>query len=139
MLCILIFGFAACSLLNLRKLWFVQSSHLSLGHPWKLLQVISVLGVHRPGYLPQEGHRLTQFLDPGHTRLCISSLASIHSHSVVRDESVLRTSITRQEPGLNRIKMQLPWHRAVIARGIKTNSKWNEKKQVAVVRASRKH
>lgn len=39
----------------------------SLGRPGKLPPVIFALGVYRPGYLPQEGHRLTQFPDPGPT------------------------------------------------------------------------
>lgn len=70
-------------------------------------------GVHRPGYLPQQGHRLTQFSEPGCTRdharplLPSSLLPGRTQHS-----RVLRTSITRRESGLNRIKMQLSRLRA---------------------------
>lgn len=71
----------------------------SLGRPGKLPPVIFALGVYRPGYLPQEGHRLTQFPDPGPTRSRISFLMFSRAFSTlrftVRYESSLKTSITR--------------------------------------------
>lgn len=128
MLCILVFNITPGSLLNSQKLWFVSRTRRLLGHPWKLPQVISAVGVHRPGYLPQEGHRLTQFPRSGtyaRYHAFLLSLPSAHpiSFRCPPRQSVLRTSITRQKPGLNRIKMQLPRCWAFRAYGIKTDSK----------------
>lgn len=66
------------SSLNSQRSWFARFRVCcSLGRPGKLPPVISELGVYRPGYLPQEGHRLTQFPDPGHTRSRVSSPTSL--------------------------------------------------------------
>jgi len=94
-----------------------------------------VLGVHRPGYLSQEGRRLTQFPDPGHKRSCVFFLSFFSAHpfslrcSRVGSKNVNYPSRARIKSNKNAITV-IP---SVYWRGIETDNKWNEKKQVTVI------
>lgn len=82
-----------------------------------------MLGVHRPGYLPQEGHRLTQFLDPGHTRSRASSLTSLRASLSLRYPRVGSKNVNYASGARIKSNKNVITATPFIARGIKTDSK----------------